>query len=84
MSTTADADRVGELHAKIRDAEESLKRLKQQLRDLAPDDRLAAASRSPTNSDESGDGWKWPLRPEEYERYGRQLIIPSVGVEGEK
>lgn len=26
--------------------------------------------------------WKWPLREDEYERYGRQLIIPSIGIKG--
>lgn len=26
--------------------------------------------------------WKWPLRQEEYERYGRQLILPQVGIHG--
>jgi adenylyltransferase/sulfurtransferase len=25
----------------------------------------------------------WPLRPEEYERYGRQLIIPALGIKGQ-
>ncbi|GKT40491.1 adenylyltransferase and sulfurtransferase uba4 [Colletotrichum spaethianum] len=27
--------------------------------------------------------WKWPLQPEDYERYGRQLIIPNVGITGQ-
>lgn len=26
--------------------------------------------------------WKWPLREDEYERYGRQLIIPQIGITG--
>jgi adenylyltransferase/sulfurtransferase len=25
---------------------------------------------------------KWPLLPEEYKRYGRQMIVPSVGIQG--
>ena len=25
---------------------------------------------------------KWPLLPEEYKRYGRQIIVPSIGIEG--
>lgn len=25
---------------------------------------------------------KWPLSEEEYKRYGRQMIVPSVGIEG--
>lgn len=26
---------------------------------------------------------KWPLTPEEYLRYGRQMIVPSIGIQGE-
>ena len=26
--------------------------------------------------------WKWPMRREEYKRYGRQLIMPEVGIGG--
>lgn len=26
--------------------------------------------------------WKWPLHKEEYDRYGRQLILPQVGING--
>lgn len=25
---------------------------------------------------------KWPLSPGEYQRYGRQMIVPSVGIQG--
>ena len=25
---------------------------------------------------------KWPLLAEEYKRYGRQMIVPSVGIQG--
>lgn len=25
---------------------------------------------------------KWPLLPEEYKRYGRQMIVPSIGIKG--
>ena len=25
---------------------------------------------------------KWPLLPEEYKRYGRQMIVPSIGIQG--
>ncbi|KAI9833485.1 MAG: hypothetical protein M1819_003643 [Sarea resinae] len=27
--------------------------------------------------------WRWPLRAEEYQRYGRQLILPEVGLQGQ-
>lgn len=26
---------------------------------------------------------KWPLTPEEYLRYGRQMIVPSIGIQGQ-
>lgn len=27
-------------------------------------------------------GNKWPLLEEEYKRYGRQMIVPSIGIQG--
>jgi adenylyltransferase and sulfurtransferase len=26
---------------------------------------------------------KWPLEPEEYKRYGRQMIVPNIGIQGD-
>lgn len=26
--------------------------------------------------------WRWPLSAEEYHRYGRQLVLPHVGIQG--
>lgn len=35
-------------------------------------------------SDATSPGHKqWPLSPEEYKRYGRQLIMPEIGLEGQ-
>lgn len=28
------------------------------------------------------DEWPWPLQQSEYRRYGRQMIVPQVGLEG--
>lgn len=28
--------------------------------------------------------WKWPLTAEEYKRYGRQVIVPEVGLKGQQ
>lgn len=33
-------------------------------------------------SKEQNDNWKWPLSPEEYKRYGRQIVVPSIGIQG--
>lgn len=41
--------------------------------DTAPD--------TPTASKKTGD-WEWPLDAEDYKRYGRQMIMPEIGVEG--
>ena len=38
-----------------------------------------------THAPESGDGdeqRKWPLEKHEYRRYGRQLIMPEIGLRG--
>ena len=26
--------------------------------------------------------WAWPLDAEEYQRYGRQMIMPEIGLQG--
>jgi hypothetical protein len=28
------------------------------------------------------NGKRWPLSEEEYKRYGRQMIVPSIGIQG--
>ncbi|OQE44215.1 hypothetical protein PENCOP_c002G00766 [Penicillium coprophilum] len=33
--------------------------------------------------DPSSDGRRWPLIPEEYKRYGRQMIVSQVGLKGQ-
>ena len=33
-----------------------------------------------SNIESDGDGW--PLKAEEYRRYGRQMILPEIGLEG--
>ncbi|KAJ2900503.1 molybdenum cofactor biosynthetic protein [Zalerion maritima] len=84
---SASVEQAAGLRAKIRDAEENLRKLKEELATLMPEGTNAGAGDedTPTASmgDDVEDGWKWPLSAEEYERYGRQLIIPSVGVEGQ-
>ena len=74
------------LRAKIAATEAQLARLKQ---DLASAEEAAAAK---SNSAESSEGSqqaqtrrepRWPLLQEEYKRYGRQMIVSQVGLEGE-
>jgi adenylyltransferase/sulfurtransferase len=76
-----------ELREQIARAEAELKALKEQLADAESDGNARVGSEHVTQTPvETGLGdrqWKWPLKADEYERYGRQLILPSVGVEGQ-
>lgn len=68
-------DRAEALRQEILKTEDHLKALKAE---------LAAADTQSSKRDTSSDSrWKWPLSAPEYERYGRQLIVPAVGVSGQ-
>lgn len=47
----------------------------------------AASTRSETaettGNSQNGTRSRWPLLQEEYRRYGRQMIVPQVGLAGE-
>lgn len=47
----------------------------------SPERRKTGAPVKPIEQAEA-EAWKWPLSEEEYERYGRQLILPQVGING--
>ena len=81
-------DEIDVLKRQILDKETELASLRSRLReaerittDIAPSQEpellLPNSDDQPTHPD-----WKWPLRADEYERYGRQLLIPEVGVKG--
>ncbi|KAJ2976930.1 hypothetical protein NUW58_g7966 [Xylaria curta] len=73
--------KVEQLKAQISKTEEELRQLKTQLAELeASVRRPASAQGQPT---EAPQEWKWPLKEEEYARYGRQLVLPSVGIKGQ-
>ncbi|KAF6804312.1 molybdenum cofactor biosynthetic protein [Colletotrichum sojae] len=65
--------RLEDLRRQVAEAEKELQNLKEQLA-TAENEEAARDSATP---------WKWPLQANEYERYGRQLIIPAVGVKGQ-
>ncbi|PVH85785.1 molybdenum cofactor synthesis protein-like protein [Cadophora sp. DSE1049] len=69
-SATASAET---LRKQISATEDDLKRLKAQLASVEAQDAEAA----------KGIAGKWPLSEEEYRRYGRQMIVPSVGIQGQ-
>ena len=64
------------LRKQISEAEDQLSLLKKQLA------QVEAASTVNSIKDINLNDHKWPLSGEEYKRYGRQLIVPSVGIQG--
>lgn len=72
-SESADA-----LRKQITAAEEELQRLKSRLADL---ERLNADTKRLGN-ETANEHQRWPLSPAEYKRYGRQMIVPSIGLKG--
>jgi hypothetical protein len=70
------------LKKQILETEAQLKRLKDQLAQVETgsiehDVNGLRLSDSPVTQDR-----KWPLSAEEYKRYGRQMIVPSIGIRG--
>lgn len=75
---------AGALRELISETEAQLQRLKDQLAQVEAENPVDWVNGS-TVSDEAGNVTsqeKWPLTAEEYKRYGRQLIVPSVGIQG--
>jgi adenylyltransferase/sulfurtransferase len=70
---------VEALRAQITATELQLDSLKKQLAQIEKNEfDLRNASESQENSHRS----KWPLSQEEYKRYGRQMIVPGIGIQG--
>lgn len=79
-SASASADT---LRKQIADTENELKGLKEQLARVEVQDGIAGLGVSEgDNVTEGSPGSKWPLAEEEYRRYGRQMIVPSIGIHG--
>ncbi|KAI1461691.1 adenylyltransferase [Annulohypoxylon moriforme] len=83
------SNKAEQLRHKIVQAEKELQELRKQLTELE-------SSNSRVNEDQGSSSipdlnqhtetlpeWKWPLKEEEYSRYGRQLILPTVGIKGQ-
>ncbi|KAI0842974.1 ThiF family protein [Hypoxylon sp. FL0890] len=83
------ANKSEQLREKISQTEKELLDLRRQLADLeSPVQNTNADPASGSTSDhkhsvETLPEWKWPLKEEEYSRYGRQLILPAVGIRGQ-
>ncbi|CZT49850.1 related to molybdenum cofactor biosynthetic protein [Rhynchosporium secalis] len=78
------------LRNQIAVTESELKRLKEQLASLEAQDAAAQKGIVGLNlnaglviEDDNPSERKWPLCEEEYRRYGRQMIVPSIGIQGQ-
>ncbi|KAI3397643.1 hypothetical protein diail_10514 [Diaporthe ilicicola] len=67
-----------QLREQIAKAEEELRNLREQLA------QAEAQEQKYCSPNTGGSIWKWPLSADEYDRYGRQLILPSVGIQGQQ
>lgn len=66
-------DNIDHLRREIALRESELADLKSQL----------ALAESSKRAQDTTQPWKWPLSQEEYDRYGRQMIVPSFGLPSE-
>lgn len=79
MPTDDVGSRAEKLRQRIVRAEAELQNLRSQL-DQIEAEETRQREQVPGNGPDPVR--RWPLQEEEYQRYSRQLILPSVGVEG--
>ncbi|KAI0141276.1 molybdenum cofactor synthesis protein [Pestalotiopsis sp. NC0098] len=82
MMDAAVEEEAAALRQQISRAEQELDLLRAKLH------RLETQAAVPGGPGNEGSGveeatWKWPLKKAEYARYGRQLILPTVGIRGQ-
>lgn len=70
-----------QLREQIEKAEQELQSLREQLAQAEAFEQHQEAESIAAGV--NGSAWKWPLKAEEYDRYGRQLILPNVGIQGQ-
>lgn len=70
-----------QLREQIAQAEEELRGLREQLAQAEANEQDQEAQTTAASA--NGSAWKWPLKAEEYDRYGRQLILPKIGIQGQ-
>ncbi|TGO35623.1 hypothetical protein BHYA_0152g00300 [Botrytis hyacinthi] len=77
-------EKASDLRRQIADAETQLASLKLQLLSIEGKDDN---SKDPEVTEEESlvtyDESKWPMSLEEYKRYGRQMIVPDIGIQGQ-
>ncbi|RAK96636.1 HesA/MoeB/ThiF family protein [Aspergillus ibericus CBS 121593] len=69
------------LRAQIAATEEQLAGLKRELQ--IAEEAAAKSKAEAVGDDEVAPGRRWPLLDEEYRRYGRQMIVPQLGIQGQ-
>ncbi|KAI6351549.1 Urmylation protein [Pyricularia grisea] len=72
-----------ELRAQIAECEATLQSLKEQLAAAEAAKTPPYSGSTETDRGSISSSWKWPLAEAEYDRYGRQLILPTVGIQGQ-
>lgn len=79
--------RCASLRVQIAATETQLAALKRELESAEKTAAVAAARKEDSTGkttvrDRNERTTKWPLLKEEYKRYGRQMIVPQVGLQG--
>ncbi|CAK7210725.1 hypothetical protein SBRCBS47491_000875 [Sporothrix bragantina] len=72
-----------DLRRRIAAAEAGLQSLRQQLAQAEVDEVDEADEAEEKKPQHTANDNKWPLAEQEYDRYARQLILPSIGVAGQ-
>jgi adenylyltransferase/sulfurtransferase len=75
--------RAEALRRQIAVTEEELGRLKEQLAAVEGKQLENVNGLSSRDGPSPLSEGRWPLSAEEYRRYGRQMIVPNVGIQGE-
>jgi adenylyltransferase/sulfurtransferase len=79
-------DKCASLRAQIAATEAQLAGLKRELasaQETAAADSNGVEGSDSNQHDQAKTESRWPLLQEEYKRYGRQMIVSQVGLEGE-
>lgn len=80
------SSRIDELQLQIIEHERLVQGLKRELAQLQLNASKSTTSRNVlsnvSTTAPASQSWQWPLEAEEYKRYGRQLILPDIGLQG--
>lgn len=82
----ADVDPIEKLRLELRSIEAKAATLKAQIAEAEEAYRIPSPGSlvedNPATQRRSVHNESWPLQPNEYQRYGRQMIMPEIGLEG--